>query len=278
MNRTTFLLPLLLLLMSLRTTAEIAPPEPGPEAGGLRLRLIVTPKPNDKGEGYDVRLDLLNVSPEAVSLRAKYCSARTKGDLKATLEETASIESFPPMEPWLGQVMMETESSKAQAEFEIKSGATVTLNWQSSARRLKNKVSNPLFVQNPDFTQDGLHAVHASVVLEIGGRTVFLRSNEQTVAVGGSQQLPKFTYGQLLDTDEKRKTATLGMGALQKVSVGDQFTVRTGTIGMTWTLTVTKVDVEYSTGTLEPSQTAPLPMFPVRGTYASLIPKKAESR
>src|SRR4051794_30389119 len=43
--------------------ADPAPPEPGPENGGLRLRLMAAPSPDDGGKnGFKVRLEVLNVT------------------------------------------------------------------------------------------------------------------------------------------------------------------------------------------------------------------------
>ena len=69
----------------------------------------------------------------------------------------------------------------------------MAVQWHTAGRHLKNKVSNPLEVQNPEFTEDGLYSVHAGIVLEIGGQMALLRSNEQLVAFGGSKTMPKQT-------------------------------------------------------------------------------------
>jgi hypothetical protein len=68
--------------------------------------------------------------------------------------------------------------------------------------------------------------------------------------------------------------ARLGLGSLQKVLPGERFFIHSMNIGMGWTLTITKVEADHSSGTLEPSQENPTPAFPVQGAYAALIPKK----
>src|SRR5262249_50766739 len=121
----------------------------------------------------------------------------------------------------------------------------------------------------PQFVEPGLYSVHASIVLSAGGRLVQLRSNEQLVPMGRSHESPKHTYGQLLWTDEQSTTATLGLGSLHKILVGDRFLIQSGTIGRTWTLSITNVQTDHSIGTLTPSQTNPPPVFPLRGSYAA---------
>jgi len=252
-------------------------PEPGPEAAGLSLRLVISPKADAQDGGYDVQLDLVSASREAIPVRVKPFPADNTGSFKQVLEEATSIESYPPFEPWLGQVRFQPDTKdQPNSKYLLQPGETFTIKWETRAQELKNKVGNPLEVQNPFFSQPGLHAIHANLTLEVGGHEVFLRSNEQTVPIQGSRELPKHTYGPIVDANDKDQTATLGMGFLQKVAVGDKFTIRTGNIGMTWTLTITKVESHYSFGNLLPSQTSPLPMFPARGFYASLIPAKKE--
>jgi hypothetical protein len=75
-------------------------------------------------------------------------------------------------------------------------------------------------------------------------------------------------------TNGQTKTALLGLGALDKIVPGDRFLIHTGNIGMTWTLTIGKVESDRSTGTLEPSQTNPVPAFPRPGACAALVPRK----
>ena len=270
---TVILLPLVLTLLTLRGLAESTPPEPGPESGALRLRLSVTPKPDGGNEGYDVQVDLISVSRESIVLKANWRSGFHEGGFKEYLEAATSIESYPAIEPWLGQVQVGRDKER-QPEYAIKPGETLSLKWHTKGRHLKNKVSDPLEVQNPEFTENGLHSVHARLVIATAGRSVQLRSNEQLVPIGGSRELPKHTYGPLWDANEETKTATLGLGSRHKIMPGDRFRIQSGTIGMTWTLTITKVEADRSFGNLEPSQVNPMPAFPLRGANAALIPKK----
>lgn len=273
-KRILILVPLVLTLMTLCGLAEIALLEPGPEASGLRLRLLVTPNPENGNEGYDVQLDLISVVRESILLRANWRSGRRDGDFKEYLEAATSIESYPAIEPWLGQVAESLEDARPQPDYTLKPGETLSLKWHVTGRHLKNKVSNPLEVQNPEFTENGLHSIHASIVITVADQSVLLRSNEQLVPIGGSRELPKHTYGPLWGTYEDKKTAILGLGSRHKIIPRDQFLIRSGYIGMTWTLTITKVEADRSFGTLAPSQMNPTPAFPLPGANAALISKK----
>ena len=70
-------------------------PQPGPEAGGVRLRLVVSDR-----EGFDVRLELVNEGKQEVIVKSNWAPER-EGTFEEYLEEAASIESFPAIEPWL---------------------------------------------------------------------------------------------------------------------------------------------------------------------------------
>ncbi len=137
-----------------------------------------------------------------------------------------------------------------QPEHVLKAGEALSARWKSDARRLKNRVTNPNEVQNPEFPFPGLYSVHATVDVTTSEGTVRLRSNEQLVAVGGSRKMPKHTRGQLWEVDKEKKTALVGLGSLHKVEVGDQFEIGHPK-GMHWRMTVTEVDPRYSRGNLE---------------------------
>jgi hypothetical protein len=160
----------------------------------------------------------------------------------------------------------------AEPEYKLKPGKALSIPWHTTGRHLKNTVSDPLEVQNPEFTESGLYSVHASISLAVSNRLVRLRSNEQLVPIGGSRKAPRPTYGPLVWVDERTKTAMLGLGLLDKVAQGDRFRIQSGYIGMTWTLTITNVQTDHSAGNLVPSQVNPTPVFPWRGAYAARIP------
>jgi hypothetical protein len=275
-------LPFTLLFLVAASLARAADPpgvEPGPENGGLRMRLVVVPRSGaPTEERYDVRVDLLNISARPIVLRAAWDHQTDEGDLAAYLIAAASIETDPPIAPWVGQVMQGHRESP-QPQRTLAAGDSLALVWRTEGRRLKNAVTDPNAVQNPQFPVPGLYAVHATLIVPTPDGPVRLRSNEQLVSVGGSAKAPRHTFGRLLNVDADAKTATLSLGALHGVRVGDQFGVRSN-FRDEWTLTVTHVSQEISTGTLTPdppraelSSNRP-PALPERHTTATLIPAK----
>ncbi len=267
--KTRFLTLLTLATLQLHA-ADTAPlPEPGPEDGGLRMRLIATPRTDAGKEGFDVRVDLLNTTARAITLRAGW-TRDDAGDLKDYIDAATSIECVPAVAKWMGGVQM-TYRKAPQPEQVIKPGEVLTVRWQTEGRHLKNRVTNPNEVQNPEFPFAGLYSVHATVNVITTDRTVMLRSNEQLVSVGGSRAMPKSTLGELWQVDADAKTAMLGLGSLHKVEPGDQFEHLTK--GDYWKLIITKVEPTYSTGNLEMLRPARLTP-PARGMEVTLIQKK----
>jgi hypothetical protein len=267
-----------LALLTLRSLADSALPEPGPENGGLRLSLVVTPSSSHGKEGYEVRLALRNISRQDITLQAAWSHETDKGDLKDYIEESTSIETYPAIAPWVGQVVLGHRASP-QPEYVLKTDEVLSGSWRAEGRRLKNKVTDPNNVQNPEFPFSGLYSVHALLKIKAGRHLVLLRSNEQLVAIGGSRESPKFTYGQLWSVEADSKTATLSLGSLHKIKPGDQFEIRTG-MSEFWKLSVSEVLLEISNGRLEPllrigpNAMSPNPRFPDRYMSATLIQNK----
>jgi len=255
-----------LLSLSLATVHAAEAPEPGPEDGGLRLRLAVKPRADAK-EGYNVQLEVLNVSDRPVTLRARWRDDREAGDVKGYLEAATSIECVPAVAPWIGAVQ-EGRRTLPQPEHVLKPGEVLTVDWRTEGPRLKNRVTDPNEVQNPRFPFPGLYSVHATIDVITAARTVRLRSNEQLVAVGGSRAMPKYTFGQLWSVDPEKRTAILGLGSLHKVAVGDQFEIGNAKNGH-WKLTITRVEAGMSFGGLDmlptfrpqPASSMPAPLM-----------------
>lgn len=257
------------------TSRAVAQPEPGPENGGLRLRLMVSPRSDAGKEGYDVRLDLLNSSDRPITLRTGWRNQDT-GVVKDYIEAAASIECVPEVAPWVGGVEQSLRTLP-QSEQVLKAGGILSAQWQTEGRKLKNRVTDPGEVQNPEFPFPGLYSVHATVDVIKSDGTVRLRSNEQLVPVGGSRAMPKYTLGRLLWAgDGENKTATLGLGSLHKIESGDQFEIGYSK-GLHWKLTITHVEPRISSGNVEfltrtnyPGYTNP----PLRFMEARFIGKK----
>ena len=127
----------------------------GPEDGGLQLKLVVLPDPKADKDGYDVRVDLLNTTKADITLRAGWWYDTDKGDAKDYIEASTSIETYPAIAPWVGQVPA-VHRTLSQPEYVLKAGEVLSVSWHTDGRRLKNNVSHPNTVQNPDFPFPGL--------------------------------------------------------------------------------------------------------------------------
>ena len=244
-------------------------PEPGPENGGLRMRLMVVPRTGTTNEGNEVRVDLLNTTEHAIHLRAAWEYDET-GDLKDYIDAATSIECVPAVQGWMGQIMA-AHRQAPQPEQVLKPGEVLSVRWQTEGRYLKNRVADLLTVQNPTFPFAGLYSVHATLTITADEHSVRLRSNEQMVSVGNSYVMPKSTLGQLLQVEADGKTALVSLGSLQKIEPGDQFEYQT--MLDQGKLTVTTVQPDYSIGNLEvlfPTNGTP----PPRGREVTLIQKK----
>ncbi len=247
-QRLLLLVSLLFAITQQRAWAETPVVKPGPEQGGLRLRLEVAQRPEAGQEGYEVHIDVINVSAQPITLRAGWRN-EDPGDVKDYLDAATSIECVPAIAPWIGGVM-EGQRQAPQPEYVLKAGETLPVRWQTDGRHLKNRVTNPNEVQNPKFPFPGLYSVHATLEVITSERTVKLRSNEQLVSVGGSHAMPKHTMGPLLDVDGEKKTAMVALGSMQQIAVGDQFEIGSPK-GMHWRLTITHVKPNLSWGDLE---------------------------
>jgi hypothetical protein len=232
--------------------------EPGPENGGLRLRLAVEPRIDAKKEGYRVRIDLINVSARTITLKTGWTN-EDSGDVTSYLEAATSIECVPAVAPWSGGVL-QGHRTLPQSEYRLRAGETLSARWETEGRKLKNRVTNPNEVQNPSFPYAGLYSVHATVDAITSEGTVRLRSNEKLVSVGGSRAAPRHTYGQLVSVDGDKKSAVLGLGSLHQVEPGDRFEIGSPK-GMHWLLTISHVERGYSAGTLDLLTTSKHPPY-----------------
>jgi hypothetical protein len=244
-------------------------PEPGAESGGMRLRLRVTPASNAANDVYEVRLDLINVMTHPIKLIAGWRYDTDKGDFKDYLEAAVSIETVPPIAPWLGQTWI-GERKTPQPTYEMQPNSTLSLKWSSPKRQLKSKVSDPIEIQNPYFPNDGLYEIHAAVTLQTANGPVFLRSNAQQISVAGSEKMPKYTFGRIRVYSETNRSVILDLGSAQGVSKGDQFLILTGLININWRFTVTNVGPTYSLGSIAEDSPKAESHFPKSGAMAIL--------
>jgi hypothetical protein len=252
---------LVLLVLFSATMAIYAQPKPGPENGGLRLRFEVLPHPDGTNEGYDVKVDLLNVTNRDITLQAKWPFEGDAPGAKDYVEAAISIETQPEIGPWMGQVGWFGPRTLPQPKDELKRGEALSFSWHTNGRHLKDKVVDDVRTQNPEFPFPGLYSVHATLEISADGRPVSLTSNEQMVPIGGSRDVPKSTCGHLTQIDANTKTARLNLGSMQKIERGDEFHIYTGYSDYNWKLTITQVASNYSLGHFEPLQLS-LPAIP----------------
>ena len=265
---------LIFCLTAVLTASEI---EPGPESGGLRMKLIVSPVKS----GLEVRVEIENVSDRPITMKGSWWHDSSDGDFADYIAAALSIETWPAITPWMGQTMA-GDRTKPQPEQSLDSGKTWSTTWKTDGKRLKSHVTDPLSVHNPKFPFPGLYSVHGSLRITTtddinGEQKLMLRSNEQLVSVGDSKAAPKHTYGHLWGANEEDKTASLSLGQLQQIKVGDEFEIVTG-MGESWKLTITKVYPDGSSGKLDPLRKRAQdrrPPFPKRGDEATLILKKS---
>jgi hypothetical protein len=160
----------------------------------------------------------------------------------------------------------------------LKAGEVLSIEWKSDGQRLKNRVTDPGMIQNPDFPLPGLYSVHARLEVVTAERTAFLRSNEVLFTFGGSVGMPKHTFGRFMGGDPESKIGSLSLGAREKVVVGDQFLIGYAKTGQ-WRMTITDVYSHSSSGRLEPVP-APAgivrrdPPFPLQLAPSILAAKK----
>src|SRR5256885_10716752 len=134
--------------LPLRAAEPVALSEPGPEDGGLRMRLVVAPRTDLGRQGYNVRVDLLNISEQPITLRAGWRNEEA-GDLKDYIDAATSIECVPAVQRWMGGGQMGHRQSP-QPEHSLKPGAVLSVRWPTEGRHLHKPVKNPNEVQNPE--------------------------------------------------------------------------------------------------------------------------------
>lgn len=236
----------LVVFSSLGFAKDESPIESGPENGGLRLRLKVQWLPRSGEEIYDVRLDLINTTDSKITLKTGWESTEP-GDVKDYLTRAASIETSPRLPNVRGASGFQAERTEPQKEQVLGPQETLTVQWQTARRILKNE--SLLFAANPEFTQPGLYSVHVNLNVITSSGTFRLRSNEQLVPIGGSRRQPKATSGEIVRISRARTTAEINLGAFDKVAVGDRFDITSKL--HSWRLTITEVGQTTSQGTLE---------------------------
>jgi len=261
-------------------SAGEALPEAGPENGGLRLRLLVSTRTGATNETYSVRADLFNVTDQPLMVAADWPYDSDKGEFKDYFESAVSIETTPKIMSWGVQVMMDNRKTP-QPTVVLQPKGTLSAEWESSGRRLKNKLTRPYEVRNPYFPTDGLYTVHAELKVRVSGadQPILLRSNEQSVPVGGDSRSPKFPLATVTAVSEDTKLATIDLGSLHGIEVNDEFLVLTGMNGW-WLLTIVETGDKGSKAAVKPGyrflKSQPDSRVPKAGDSAGLVPPNAQ--
>jgi len=249
---------------------EQALPEPGPENDGLRLRLVVDTKVEKGADVHAVRLDLLNVGRQPVTLVAQWPYEQDTGDYAQFLASEVAFVTFPEVVPDSAQTAG-GERHSPQPEYKIAPGGVLSVSWESRGRRLKEK---DYYNTTPYFPTRGLFGVRARIIVVTkDGKQVLLTSNPVQVAVGASRAMPKWATGRVVSVRPEKKTAMIDLGTNQKIEKGDVFTIRYG-LQASWRLTITQVRSWCAEGTVETVHHAgrDTPRFPGEQSVATLVP------
>ena len=222
---------------------------PGPENGGLRLQFSVTAKP--RIAGFEVQLDLLNVTQDRITLQTAWGS-NDDGDVQEYLKTVAELETIPLFAPEHGATGALEERTEPQRTLALQAGETLSLRWQTSERRLKGNPSERVFSilsPNPQLDEPGLYSVRVLLDVPATSGTVRLRSNEQLVSIGGSLKTPKPTAARIVSVTRHRQSARIDLGKLDQVAPGDQFEFVSKT--SSWRLMIADTYLRSSEGKLE---------------------------
>lgn len=273
MRRTFFAVSFISLVLfvfgSLGLGSDESPVEAGPENGGMRLRFTVRSLPRSGEEAFDVRMELVNTTEKPITLLTGWESTEP-GDVKQYLTAAANIETRPRLARLRGATGFLAERTEPQKQQVLGPQETLTLQWQTARRMLKNE--SLFFSANPEFTQPGLYSVHVNLNVITGNGNFRLRSNEQLVCIGGSRSQPKATSGEILKVSRDRTKAEINLGTFDKVAVGDRFDISSKLFS--WRLTITEVGQSSSEGTLE-KLSSEGDYLPTRGDEAILVQQTA---
>lgn len=280
MFRTRWVWPVvsLILCTSWAVPVQAAPPEPGPENGGLRLRFVVTTDRQNNVDRHEVALELLNVTKEPIRVLADWPYEEDEGGFQEYVEQAVNLKTVPEIGPWEGQIMSPNRNSP-QPEHVLAPDTPLMVKWSTTGRNLKNKENPTLDMSTQPLPTDGLYSVRAVVTIRTTKGTLTLESNEQKVPVGGSREMPKHPLGRTIRINADTLRASIDLGSPEKIAHGDQFILRTG-MGDFWRLTIDRVGPKESEGQLVPSDwsgrdaPAAKPPLPTPGTLARLLAEK----
>lgn len=255
------------------TTASL--PEPGPENGGLRLRLVITPQ--GTGGIHTVTVELQNTGPRAVNLVGEWDYEENSGDYKAFFERWVRFLTYPEVQPESFQTAG-GERHSPQPEQGLSPGESLIVSWSVTGNQIRGQ--SPFPGTTPVFPSPGLYGIKASIlVVTKEGARILLVSNEQPLAIRGSRGLPKFATARILSANPDRNQVKLDVGSDQRIEPGDTFEARWGLMA-SWRITITKVSAWSSVGSVKllrgelPPHLPEHLRFPQEGWQATLEPKQ----
>ena len=89
----------------------------------------------------------------------------------------------------------------------------------------ENKFDSHVFVSFITTISYCIMALGLATVTTENGDLILLYSNEEFVSIGGNNELPKHTVGNIYRVDSKNKSVTIDLGGVHKTKKGDTFIV-----------------------------------------------------
>lgn len=265
---------------SFATSARAGEPaelEAGPENGGLRLRLVVKNHLATRGSLRTVRLELVNVSRQPVTLVSQWSYEKPTGDYSKWLRYAVEFTTVPEVETDAASTTGETRTSP-QSKQELKSGETLTIHWTENGRVLKFPDRDFEEHENtgPTLPSAGMYFARARfTAVTADGKRLLLISNEQPIIIDGKKTLPKFATSEVLSANAKNKTVQIRLGSDHRIERGDKFYLRDpADKSIVWQLTISRTETWWSEGTVAAiaANTPAAAPFPQQGWHATLIP------
>ncbi|MDI6783705.1 MAG: hypothetical protein QME64_06375 [bacterium] len=251
--------------------------QPGPENQGLRLRLTITSLWQEKEDTHTVRLDLLNVGKDTVTLVAHWPYEQDTGNYAEFLKSEVMLITHPEVHPDSAQTGGAMRTSPQPKQI-LKPGETLTIKWQVKGPRLKPK---GYYNTSPIFPSDGLYSVRAEMTFVLENKQeVLLISNPQQISIGRSIKMPKYATAHIILSNPTIKTVRIDLGSIQKIETGDTFLTDYFPYAA-WRLRITEVYPSFSEGSVETiahTGESRVPLFPELHWVATLRPKEELKR
>lgn len=227
---------------------------PGPEVDGLRLLLEIVNQSDGTGNGYDVRLSVLNARSRPVTLAADWTHDAYEGDFETWCYDKMTFVSDPVVAPpdFQTATIEGAPRTRPQPTRRIEPNGAYALSWH---------VDRPL-IGPPGafdrasrcgvaFASNGRYLVRATLPVRVErGRRIELVSNSQEMLVGGSDAAPKPSLARVVEADCPRGVVRLDVGRADGVEPGDAFRFQR-TLDEWYDVVVTSVDSRTCEATVE---------------------------